>query len=148
MKTVILSAAVALFSLSASASGSKEKSNVSFRCIQNFEREFGYIEDVKWSNSMNYMSRAEFVQDDEKVTAYFDETGEYVASTCTMKFDQLPKMLRNRITDKLPTANVTTVFKVTTGSNVSYYFETEKDGEKKLYKGTEYGDFTRHYVRS
>ena len=148
MKTLILSAAVALLSLSASASGSKEKSNVSFRCVQSFEKEFGYIEDVKWSNSMNHMSRAEFVQDDEKVTAYFDEAGEYVASTTTMQFDQLPKMLRSRIKEKMPTANVVTVFRVTTGTDVSYYFETEKDGEKKLYKGKEYGDFTRHYVRS
>ena len=97
---------------------------------------------------MNNMTRADFVMDDENFTAYFNDLGEYVASTNSLQFNDLPKSLRIAIKSKLPNATVINAFKITSPSDVSYYFETEQDGEKKLYKGREFGDFTRYYVKS
>lgn len=146
MKSIILSALLAV-SLMASASGTKEKTVVTYRLSHNFNAEFGQVENVKWSSAMNDMTRADFVLDDEPVCAYFNEAGEFVAATKTITFKDLPKKLQNRILEKVPGATIETVFEMSSPEEKSWYIETNQNNEKKVWKGTSFGMITRYYVK-
>lgn len=146
MKSFFLSAFLAI-TLLASASGTKEKKVASYRLSQNFQAEFGSIENVKWSSAMNNMTKADFVMDDEKLCAYFDENGNYVASTKSITFDELPKKLKIAMQDKLPGAKIETVFEMSSPTEKSWFIETIQNNERKIWKGNFFGMVTRYYVK-
>jgi hypothetical protein len=146
MKTILLSALLAI-SLTAGASGKKdEKQVVTYRTSQNFLNEFGQVDNVKWSTAMNNMTKADFLLEDEPVTAYFDENGEFVASTKAITFEELPRALRSSINNKLPGAQILTVFEMSSRQEKSWFIETIFNNERKLWKGNSFGTVTRYFV--
>ncbi len=146
MKTILLSALMAI-SLLAGASGKKEEKNVvTYRTSQNFLNEFGQVDNVKWSNAMNNMTKADFILEDEPVSAYFDENGEFVASTKAITFEELPRALRTSINNKLPGAKILTVFEMSSRHEKSWFIETDFNNERKLWKGNSFGAFARYFV--
>ena len=147
MKSVILSALLAI-SLMSAASGTKEKNVTNYRLSHNFNAEFGMVDNVKWSSAMNNMTRADFVLDEEPVCAFFDEQGDFVASTKTMTFKNLPKKLQAAILEKVPGATIETVFEMTSPQEKSWYIETNVNNEKKVWKGSTFGTITRYYVKN
>jgi hypothetical protein len=137
---ILMIAAFALFSLSVNASGRKEKTIASYRTTQSLASEFGHVENVKWSNAANNLIRADFVLDEQSVSAFFNEDGEYVASTRELTLDYLNKKLRNAITKLVPAENITQIIYMTTKDEGNYYIETKTDGVRKVWKCTETGD--------
>lgn len=135
MKKIILSAALAFSSIFAIASGTKEKSIASYRTVQNLAKEFGDVENLKWSSASNNMTRADFTVDDQKISAFFDEAGEYVASTKILTVNNLPKKILTSLNKKLEGATITSVIHMTTAEDSSYFIESELNGVKKVWKG-------------
>ena len=146
MKTIFLSAFSAI-TLFAAASGTKEKSVASYQADRSFFAEFGQVDGVKWSNAMNNMTKADFVLDDEAICAYFDQNGDFVASTKAVDFNELPKSLRTAIHNKVPGANILSVFELNSKTERAWFVETELNNEKKVWKGTGLGSLARYYVK-
>lgn len=147
MKTILLSASL-VFSLLAGASGTKEKNAASYRAIQSFKTEFGQVEDVKWSSAMNNMTKADFILDDEPVTAFFDEAGEFVASTRAVAFETLPKALRTSFNAKMPGAKILTLFEVSSQQERVWFLQTQYNNEVKVWKGSAQGNLSRYFERN
>lgn len=147
MKTFFISVLLLAGSF-AIASGTKEKVSVSYHTLQSFQSEFGNIEDVKWSQAMNNMTKADFIMDDVPVVAYFDENGEFFASTIDLKFEDLPRELRKAVSEKLADAKILSVFEMTSKYERCYFIETEVDGKKKVWKGNSVGGLSRYFVKS
>ncbi|MES2646812.1 MAG: hypothetical protein V4717_08065 [Bacteroidota bacterium] len=146
MKSIFLSAALAIC-LFATASGTREKSVANYRIIQSFNEEFGRVENLKWSSAMNNLVKADFELDNETMSAYFDENGEYVASTKIISLDQLPKKLQASIKEKVGDAKIDQVFEMTSIREKSFFVETTSNNEKKVWKGDSFGKLTRYYLK-
>lgn len=146
MKTLFLAVLVAT-SLLASASGTKEKNITNMKLLQNFTAQFGHVENVVWRSAMNDMTKAEFVMDNEKLCAFFDESGNYVAQTREIGISDLPKKLKAALDEKAPGAEVLTVFEMTSNDEKAWFVETVANNEKKLWKGNTFGKLSRYYVK-
>jgi len=146
MKTIFLSAFLAI-TLLATASGTKDKTAASYKTSRSLFAEFGRVDNVKWSNAMNDMIKADFILDDEAICAFFDANGDFVASTKAVDFNELPKNLKTAINDKVPGANILTVFEFNSKTERAWFVETELNNEKKVWKGNGFGSLTRYYVK-
>jgi hypothetical protein len=146
MKTLILAVLLAS-SFFANASGTKEKSVTNMKLIQNFTAQFGHVDNVVWRSAMNNMTKAEFVMDDEKLCAFFDENGNYVAQTREITIQALPKKLKSALDEKAPGAEVLTVFEMVSNDEKAWFVETVANNEKKLWKGNTFGKLSRYYVK-
>ena len=147
MKTIFLSAALAVSSIFAIASGIKEKSIASYRTTQNLAKEFGDVENLKWSSAANNMTRADFTVDDQKISAFFDDGGEYVASTKVLTLNDLSRKLQTALNKKLEGATITSVIQMTTAEDACYFIEAETNGVKKVWKGYDSGMVSAYKVQ-
>ena len=145
MKTLFLAAFLAT-SLIATASGTKEKSITNMKLLNNFTAQFGHVDNVVWRSAMNNMTKAEFTIDDDKICAFFDESGSYVAQTRQISLEELPKKLQEALNEKAPGAEVLTVFEMTSNDEKAWFVETVARNEKKLWKGNTFGKLSRYYV--
>lgn len=145
MKTLFLAAFLAT-SLIATASGTKEKNITNMKLLNNFTAQFGHVENVVWRSAMNNMTKAEFTIDDDKICAFFDESGSYVAQTRQISLEELPKKLQEALNEKAPGAEVLTVFEMTSNDEKAWFVETVASNEKKLWKGNTFGKLSRYYV--
>lgn len=145
MRTIILAAFLLLF-LFAGASGTKEKFEASYQTTQNFITEFGMVENVQWSKSFNDMSKADFVLNDEPVSAYFDTDGEFVAYTRELAFNDFPKSVKTAINQKLPGARVLKSFEMSTRIDKTWFVETLLNNQRKLWKIDKMGKVSRYFI--
>lgn len=146
MKT-LLSALFIAGSLYATAAGTKEKSVVNYELRRNFMAEFGNVENIDWHPAANNMTRANFIQDDEKITAWFDESSKYVAQTREIKPVELPKKLRTALNEKAPGAIVVSVVKMKSDDENAWFVETVAGNERKVWKGNTLGRLSRYYTK-
>ena len=139
MKTIILAAAIALTSFTASANKETAQKKVTIKVTNAFEREFGNVPDVNWSTASENMLRASFTQNDEKVSAFFNEYGEYVASTIARTEKELPAKLRAAINKKEKDGIITEAIEYM-GDEEAYYVKVYVNGTEKVYKGSSLGE--------
>ena len=138
MKTIILAAALALTSVSVNADNHSANKKVSVSVTNAFVKEFGSVEEVTWSNAANHMLRASFIQDDEKVNAFFNENGEFMASTIELAPEKLPSKLKAAINKKVKDAVITEAVQLQ-GDDQAYFVKVYVNGVEKVYKGSSLG---------
>lgn len=146
MKTILLSAVLTMIGYAAIAEEKNEKTIASYQTIKSLEAEFGHVQNVKWSISGNNMTRADFELDAENVSAFFAETGEFIASTQEISYYELPKKLQVAVKQKLADGKIGTMLKMNTRDETSWYIEVMYNDEKKIWKGNLYGELRRFKV--
>jgi hypothetical protein len=139
MKTILIAGAFALTTLSSFANKTSGKENVSVRVAIGFQNQFGNVDDVSWSPSVNSMFKATFMQDDQTVHAFFDQKGEYVASTIDVPKDQLPAKIKAAITKKIKDGVVTEALQLQGTDEIAYYIKVYANGAENLYKASAEG---------
>jgi hypothetical protein len=139
MKTILV-AVFALSSLFSFASGTKKKSVASYRTTQSLAVEFGNVDNLKWSTASNNLTRADFTVEDQQVAAFFDEAGEYVASTRVLTFNDLPKKLRSLIQKNIADEKINQILLMSSKDETAYFIETITDGVRKVWKSKDQGD--------
>jgi hypothetical protein len=143
MKTIFIAAALALTTMSVSANKTSAKDRVSVKATSSFQNEFGRVDNVTWSPAANNMLRATFTQNDETVNAFFDQKGEYVATTIALTKDQLPSKLRAAISKQIKDGVVTEALEMQSDDEIAYYVKVYADGSEKLYKGSSTGTLAK-----
>lgn len=146
MKTLLATLLLAT-TLFANASGTKEKSVASYRLTKSFNAQFGAVDNVVWRNAANNMVKAEFEMDEEKICAYFDRNGDFVAQTKEIKPDQLPKNLQAALREKAPGAEILNVFEMISDEERAWFVETTANNEHKLWKGNSFGKLSRYFIK-
>jgi hypothetical protein len=95
MKKLILTVAIAAtlgtaaFANEGTKTAAKNTSNVSYQVLNQFDVQFQNAENVSWSNTSNGQ-KADFVIDDVKMTAFYDNRGQYMGTTENIDFKKLP----------------------------------------------------------
>lgn len=145
MKTLFLAAFLAT-SIIASASGTKEKSVTNMKMLHNFTAQFGHVDNVVWRSAMNNMTKAEFQIDNDKICAFFDDNGNYVAQTKQIGLGDLPKKLQAALNQKAPGAEVLTVFEMISNDEKAWFVETVANNERKVWKGNTFGKLSRYHM--
>jgi hypothetical protein len=97
-KLTLLSAFVAIFSLSAfAAEGGKDDSNkVPYFVMRQFESEFYNAKNISWTVNENF-EKAEFSVDGVKMAAFYDSNGKYIGHTETVAYNVLPSHAKKQI---------------------------------------------------
>jgi hypothetical protein len=144
MKSLMLSAAIALSSFAATASDTKGSKILSYRANENLFLQFGEVENVQWRPALNNMVRADFNVNDESVTAFFASDGEFIASTKNITRNQLPVRLRKEFDKKVGDAEITKMFELNSAVEHCYFVETIVEGKVKIWKGTDYGSMQQY----
>jgi hypothetical protein len=139
MKTLLLAAITALTSLSASANNKTAQKKVNITVVKAFESEFGEVQDVSWSNAAQNMLRANFTKDDEKISAFFNQAGEYIATTIERKASDLPAKLKAAINQKIKDCVIIEALEFIDDDEEAYFVKVYNNGTEKLYKGTALG---------
>lgn len=139
MKTFFVAAIMALSTLSATADSKKANKKVNITVIKAFETEFGDVQNVSWTTASQNMLRATFTKDDEKISAFFNQSGEYVATTIDRSPSELPAKLKTAINNKIKDAVIIEALEFIDNEEVAYFVKVNHNGVEKLYKGTSLG---------
>ncbi|WDF53628.1 hypothetical protein [Mucilaginibacter sp. KACC 22063] len=151
MKKLILTAAVAVtMSTGAFAvESTKNTSNsnkVSYQVLNQFDSQFADAENVTWSATANGQ-KADFVIDDVKMTAFYDNRGQFLGTTQAIAYKKLSTSARKEIAAKYPGYEVGEIIKyenndpsyssldrLTIGDNgpVNYFVDLKNDKEEIL----------------
>lgn len=120
MKKLILTAAIAAtlstgaFAFEGTKSAAKNTTNVSYQVLNQFDVQFQNAENVNWSSTSNGQ-KADFVIDDVKMTAFYDNRGQYIGSTENVEFKKLPASAKKEIAAKYKGYEIGEVIKFQSG---------------------------------
>lgn len=154
MKKLILTAAVAVtLSTGAFAVGSTNNTSntkVSYQVLNQFESQFGDAENVQWS-ATSIGQKADFMIDDVKMTAFYDNRGQYLGTTETIAYKKLSSSAKKEIAAKYPGYEVGEIIKyqsndsfsssldrLSVGDNgpLNYFVDLKNDKEEILVRVT------------
>lgn len=135
MKTIFIAAALAITTISVNAKSNSADKQVTYQINESLNREFGDAQDIKWSAASNNLLRANFTSEGEKVNAFFNEDGEYVASTIELSKDKLPASLMAAIDKKFGNIVITEAVALQGTNDEAYFVKAKVNGVEKLLKG-------------
>ncbi len=120
MKQLILSAAIAISALTASAS----EGNVNEKVLNAFQTEFNTALNVTWEERNGYY-KASFEYNDSHVVAYYDLNGTLFGITRNVSPLTLPFGLQKTLKEKYGAYWITGLFEVARNENGGYYITLE-----------------------
>jgi hypothetical protein len=145
MKKFFLSASFAALTLIAVANPPKTKSGelYTYPASQTLQLLYGEVENLKWSKSKDDLLRADFFIDGEAFSSFFDQKGNFVATTSNKNMEELPAMVRKGIKGKLEGKEIGSIIHYSSDSENAYFVECQEKGKKKVFKVTSNGSISR-----
>jgi len=135
MKTILLASVLALATFTVTAKSNNSFKKVSYSTLKSFQQQFGEVENVAWSSAADHMTRATFTSEGETVTAFFNNEGEFVATTVNRAIDELPLKLRNNIKGYAKDAQVVEIVELQGDTEQAYFVKLRTDAGEKILKG-------------
>ncbi|RYE14114.1 MAG: lipoyl(octanoyl) transferase [Rickettsiales bacterium] len=137
----LLATLISLFSLVSTTSHASDEVNVSSAVISSFQASFKNASEVTWKVTGNYF-KANFVLNEQYVSAFYGETGNLVAVTRNISSFQLPITLQTKLKDAYSNYWISDLFELSDDNGTSYYVTVEdggnliqKDGSVLSYTG-------------
>jgi hypothetical protein len=135
MKTILLASVLAIASLTATAKSNNSSKKVSFSTLQSFQLQFGEVKSVAWSEAPEHMMKATFNSDGETVTAFFNEEGDFIATTVNRSIDELPLKLRTSINNAAKDAQIVEIVELQGDTDHAFYVKVRSGAGEKILKG-------------
>jgi hypothetical protein len=132
MKRILFAIAFGITTLAASANAKETK--VTYHALQSFQRDFGNIENVTWTNAKDNLFRASFDADGQTISVYYNVEGDFVATTIALEKQNLPMKTRLALNRVMADYVITELFEIQSNSETAYYAKGIKDGQTKVYK--------------
>lgn len=129
--TVLLAVAVAAGAFAA-------PKEVSSAILAKFAVEFKKASDVTWIITLDY-TKAEFMEDDKKMEAYFNADGDIIATSKSINPDDLPVNAKRSYAKKFAGYNVIEAIRLEGFDEAAYYISGENDKETVILKVNENG---------
>ncbi len=108
---------------------------------QAMQAQFTDAKNVSWSE-VNNLYKAEFVLNDETITAYFDGEGKLVASARNLTALELPILLQTDLKNSYAKYNVSGIMELDNEDGVSYYVTAQKGSKTIELKSSDYGTWS------
>jgi hypothetical protein len=135
MKKHITLALLLIVSATTFSAKADDRKKISYRVLESFANRFTEVTAVNWYLTPTNLSRAIFSAEGRQASAFFAETGEYVATTYDLNFAQLPAKLQKTFTDKLKGATPKEVVELENDADHLYFVSCIQDGKEVIYKG-------------
>lgn len=135
MKKIFFSSILAIALLSFLNASADERKKVGYRVMQSFQKQYGLVENVQWSFTNSNLAKAFFSKDDQEVSAYFENDGNYVGSTINTSLADLPAKLRSSLKKKTEGCKVLEVIELQSPDENAYYMSVDGPTGRKIYKG-------------
>lgn len=134
MKKILMMLAMVL-SLSTMYAFTGEEA-VNRQAVSNFKTQFRTASDTRWTTGKNYY-KVEFNQDDQKLFAYYNFQGEFVAVCRYISSLSLPFGLQNSLKKSYSDLWVSDLFEMATKEGTSYYVTLENADSKVVLSSTD-----------
>lgn len=142
MKKLLLLFVIALFSTHAFAAEKELEATPTLRDA--LYKEFNGASDVKWYSDDNQTYMAKFTLKEHNVTAYFDKTGQLLATRRYISEDQLPMAVSGRLAKRYPKEVVRWVVEFEKDDTTVYYVTLEGPDNWRVVKASAQGDLSVH----
>ena len=139
MKKIIATLAV-IFSLTTSATFAYDGASVSKSALKSFNKEFSGVDKVNWTELTSGLYRASFNYTGKEVNAFFDESGNLIATGSVIAEDHLPLLVSKAINEKYEGFTKTEVIEFTMNGETQYLVTLDKDGKSYVIKAAGSGD--------
>ena len=144
MKKILVILTLVL-TVSTSFAGTGEEA-VSKKAINAFKTEFTGATDAAWTAGTNYYKVA-FTLNDEKLFAFYNTDGEFVAVTRYISSFQLPLYLQTSLKKSYNNYWITDLFEVANNDDTNYYVTLETADAKIILRSSD-GRFWTTYQKS
>ena len=108
---------------------------VSPAALESFRYTFKHASEVNWTAGENFY-KAEFVQDGQYLTAFFDGDGSFLAVTKNITSTQLPVKLQTSLKKEQEGFWITNLMEVAKESGTSYYVTLESADSRIILKSS------------
>ncbi|MBC9931393.1 hypothetical protein [Chitinophaga qingshengii] len=125
MKKLILLMSAAFLLSSATLFANPYETTVNSKIASAFKESFAGASEVKWYTDDNKTYTAKFTISSSKVTAFFDDGGNLLATSRYLAPDQLPLALTSRLNKKYPKDNIYCIVEYAANGNVVYFITLE-----------------------
>jgi hypothetical protein len=133
MKKLFIAALLTLtFAIGAFAADDKK---VDLKIRNNFNTEFGDLDNVKWTVKTNYV-KASFEMDGEKVEAFYDVNGEALGQSRNISLDKLPIQAKRTFAKKYSDYTVKEAIKFDGVDESAYFISAENEKQSVILKVT------------
>lgn len=121
---------ISLFSLVSTTSHATDDVNVSSAVIATFQSSFKDASEVSWKVTSDF-SKADFVMNNQHISAFFDRSGSLVAVTRNINSFQLPISLQTKLRNSYGAYWISDLFELSDDNGTTYYVTVE-DGDSKI----------------
>ena len=119
-----------------SASSFASEIKVSPAALESFNYSFKHASEVNWTAGENYY-KADFIQDGQYLTAFFDGDGAFLAVTKNITSTQLPVKLQTSLKKQQEGFWITSLIEVAKESGTSYYITLENADTRIIMKSSD-----------
>jgi hypothetical protein len=111
------------------------------QALNAFKTEFASATDAAWTVGTNYYKVA-FTLSDQKLFAFYNSDGEFIAVTRYISSLQLPLNLQGSLKKECSTCWISDLFEVANTDGTAYYVTLENADTKVVLKSTDGGNWT------
>jgi len=138
---VIALFAVALTTSSFAAGGKK----VNFFALTSFKSQFKDASNVSWSEGQGY-TKATFVSNSEKMEAFYNASGELIATSRKADLNSLPVKTKRVLATKLEGYTVKEAIRIEGPDERAYYISAQNEKGSVIYKVEDSGFVTEQKI--
>jgi hypothetical protein len=139
MKTLFVSGALFLVTLTASADPAPVRNLATYRANQALKANFGEVENVDWKLAMGNMVRADFDQEGASYSLFFNAEGDLLATTRKLAENEMPFALRKAIAAKFGKGTTQEAFELQNDEGQAWFFRAVHKGKTSVWKGYDNG---------
>ena len=120
-------------SIASSATGTSAAKKINYQILQRFKGDFKDASNINWTITSTF-AKADFLQDEEKVEAFYDLDGVLIGTSYHISLNELPKEAKKILATRYAQYNVTEVIRYEGMEEAAYYIATEDIKEKVVFR--------------
>lgn len=95
---------------------------------------YGKVDQLEWKLCANDLLRANYVIDGEKFSSFFDQEGNFLATTTFVMLEDMPTNIRKKVKEKFEGHEIKSIVHRSTESEISYFVEVMEQGKTRVYQ--------------
>lgn len=142
MKKILMMLAM-MFTLTTTWAFTGEEA-INKQALNAFKTEFAGATDAAWTVGANYYKVA-FTLNDQKLFAYYNQEGEFMAVTRYISSLQLPLNLQSSLKKQCSNCWITDLFEMASDNGTAYYVTLESADTKIVLRSVDGGEWTVYH---
>ncbi|MCW3117729.1 MAG: hypothetical protein JWM28_1811 [Chitinophagaceae bacterium] len=108
--------------------------------LSSFQSSFDKAANITWSTAKD-LYRADFILEDQKISAFFNEDGDLIASSRDVTLLQIPMSLKSNLKKQFRDYEVSSLFEVNKEDGIVYYATLANSKSRLMLESSSSGDW-------